>query len=570
MTGNVAEEVKSRLDIVDVISDYVELKKSGSTMKAICPFHAEKTPSFTVSPQRQIFHCFGCGAGGDMFAFVMKYENVSFREALGVLAKRAGVEIAAPGPLAGRSSTEVLRGVHDEATEFFSRALEASREARDFFSRRGINAESVRQFRLGFAPPKRDALYRHLKAKGYEDAVLQSAGVVRLSEKGTRYDMFRGRAIFPIADARGRVIAFGARILGGGGESQGPKYINSPETPVFKKSHTLYGLDVAKEHIRQKGFAILVEGYTDVIMLHQHGFRHAVAPLGTAITEGHLKQLRAYAGKLLLVFDGDEAGLNAARRTLGIVYENGMRAKVLLLPQGSDPDTFLRERGTDEFRKLYRTAVDIVDFYLGLGEDRVEMIRELIGIAARMKDAILRGQVVTEISQKTSIPSVYLVEEIQKRTKNEASPRSEHDRRRNLTAEETLLAICFLRPERGKGILARVDGGVFEDRVAREIFLRAREAGEFPPVDRVGEVYGDDEVSRITSLTVNAEFDDDHLETIIGDCLKKMRAQALRRSIEDMELKIKIAEASGDISLLQTLLSRKQEVLEEAMNEGIL
>lgn len=569
MTTNVAEEIKSRLDIIEVISEYVDLKKAGSTYKALCPFHAEKTPSFTVSPSKQIFHCFGCGAGGDMFAFVMKYDSVSFTEAVSVLAKKAGIELKGFGSRKTGSANETLYRLHADATEFFISQLESTPDALAYFSKRGIDRDAIKEFRLGYAPQKRDALFRFLRGRGYQESVMESAGVVKFSEGKKPYDMFRDRIIFPIADAQGRVIAFGARILGKAAGDM-PKYINSPETPIFKKGSTLYGLDVAREHIRKKGYAIISEGYTDVISFHRYGFRNAVAPLGTALTEGHLRQLRAYAKKVLLVFDGDEAGLKAARRAFPLMYESGLRAKVLLLPEGHDPDTYLREKGPRELQRLYPQSRDIVDFYLGLGEDRVEIVRELIGVAARMKDAILRGQVVTEIAQKTAIPALYLVEEIQKVMKSEKNAGTDQKQKRALSPEETLIAIGFLMPGRGGMILSRLDERDFEQETARTVFLKAQRNGEFPVLDRMSSLYDGDEVSYITALTVNPGFDEAEVDTIVDDCLRKMRARVVRRSIEDMEMRIKIAEASGDISQLDSLLSRKQAVIKGAQNEGIL
>jgi DNA primase len=305
-------------------------------------------------------------------------------------------------------------------------------------------------------------------------------------------------------------------------------------------------------------------------MFHQHGIRTAVAPLGTALTEGHLKKIRAYAKKLLLVFDGDEAGLKAARRSLQIIYENGLRAKVLILPEGHDPDTFLREKGAKEFQKLFPLSKDIVDFYLGLREDRVELIRELMELSAKVRDGILRGQIVTEISQKTGIAGVYLVEEIQKIMK----PEKKHNEKtvKSLSSpEETLLTIAFLRPEYYHDILAKLGKQDFENEMGKSVFLKARQLDKSPALDTISSLFDHEEVSYITSLTIRTGFDEEELNTIIDDCLKKLRTRVLKKKIDDMELRIKMAESSGDFSVLDSLLSKKQAILKEARkNEGIL
>jgi DNA primase len=570
MTFNAAEEIKSRLDIIDVISEYVDLKKSGSNYRALCPFHSEKTPSFMVSPQKQIFHCFGCGAGGDIFGFIMRYDNVSFPEALSTLAKKAGVEVRGAWGQKSVSGTDILYTLHEDAAGFYVSQLEKTGTALSYLIGRGFDRETIKEFRLGYAPARPDSLLTFLRGKGYGDRVVETAGLARFSDDRKPHDMFRDRIVFPINDAGGRVIAFGARIMGNASGSKAPKYLNSPETPIFKKGENLYGLGAAREHIRKKGYAVISEGYTDVIMFHQHGIRTAVAPLGTALTEGHLKKIRAYAKKLLLVFDGDEAGLKAARRSLQIIYENGLRAKVLLLPEGHDPDTFLREKGAREFQKLFPRSKDIVDFYLGLREDRVELIRELMELSAKIRDAILRGQIVTEISQKTGIAGVYLVEEIQKIMK----PEKKHNEKtvKSLSSpEETLLTIAFLRPEHYYDILAKLGEQDFENELGKRVFLKARQLDKSPALDTISSLFDHEEVSYITSLTIRTGFDEEELNTIIDDCLKKLRTRVLKKKIDDMELRIKMAESSGDFSVLDSLLSKKQAILKEARkNEGIL
>lgn len=570
----ITEEIKARLDIIDLISDYVDLKKSGNNYKALCPFHSEKTPSFTVSPQKQIFHCFGCGAGGDLFGFIMKYENISFPEAVGTLAKRAGVEIKTAPVRKSNTGTDALYGLHSDALEHFISQLEKSPKALNYLKERGLDDATVKTFKIGYSPPQPDSLYRRLKSRQYGEDVMERSGIIKFPEGRRPYDMFRGRIIFPIFDISDKVVAFGARILDPPSGSNVPKYINSSETPIFRKGHTLYGLNTAKNHIREKRYAIICEGYLDVIICHQFGFKNAVAPLGTAFTEGHVKRLRAHTKKVLLVFDGDEAGLRAAKRAIPIIYENGLGAKVLLLPEGLDPDGFLKKNGAHEFQKLFPSSKNIVDFYLELGEDGVEIIRELIGIASGIKDAILRGQTVREISHKTFIPEDYLVEEIRKIGRPEKKDRTERLRRNIPLPEETLMAVSFLMPEHSKEILSRLKEEDIEVDILKSLFAKVMRRGGIPPLADISSVFEEAEVSYITSLTIDRGFDKNETQKSIDDCFRKLRERTLRKNREDIELRIKVAESSGDITTLNHLLSQKhliqQQILQEGNNEGIL
>ncbi|MBI5101365.1 MAG: DNA primase [Nitrospirae bacterium] len=331
------EDIKSRVDIFDLVSGYVQLKKAGQNWKGLCPFHGEKTPSFTVNQSKQIFHCFGCGAGGDVFAFVMKYDNVSFNEALRTLARKAG--IALPDGNIDRRAVlrdEKIRDVLVEAADYFRDQLRKSSRALEYLGRRGISAESTENFKIGYAPAGWSNLLRHLRGRGVNEKEITEAGLAVVGGKGT-YDMFRDRTMFPIMNMSGGVIAFGGRAF----DDAQPKYINSPETPVFRKSETLFGLYNAKESIRRGNMVLLTEGYLDVIVCHQFGFANAVAPLGTALTQSHVQKIRTLAGRVVLMFDGDAAGRSAAKRAVSLICQSNLKASVLILPDGEDPDSYL-------------------------------------------------------------------------------------------------------------------------------------------------------------------------------------------------------------------------------------
>jgi len=382
---SVVDEIKQRLDIVDVVSAYVPLKKAGRNFKGLCPFHSEKTPSFIVFPETQNWHCFGaCGTGGDVFSFVMRRENMDFREALRYLAKRAGVSLAAPSPEAAKKEDERegLRRINAEAAQYYHRLLRESDEgarARDYLEQRGIEDRTVQAFQLGYAQDRWDGLSRYLTGKGYSEADLLAAGLVSSRETGGIYDRFRGRLIIPIRDIRGQVVGFGARILQG----EGPKYINSPQTLLFDKGSILYGIDLAKDAIRRADLIVIVEGYMDVLMAHQHGISNVVASMGTALTEKQFRTFKRFTKRLVLALDADVAGDQATLRGLDVAqevmdhrtvpvpsargrirYEEQLDAEILILtlPDELDPDEVIRADPL-EWKRLVEEALPLMEYY---------------------------------------------------------------------------------------------------------------------------------------------------------------------------------------------------------------
>lgn len=345
------EEVRSRNDIVDVISGYVRLKRSGATYFGLCPFHSERTPSFSVTPSKQMFYCYGCHKGGSVFTFLMEYESFTYPEAIEALAERAGVELpkqemsAAQRERADRRSK--LLEIQKEAARYFYMLLRAPQgeRAMRYFTERQLTPETMQRFGLGYSDKYSDDLYRHLKSKGYSDALLKDSGLVSIDERRGGYDKFWNRAMFPIMDVNNHVIGFGGRVMGEGE----PKYLNSPETEIFNKSRNLYGLNFARSSRRKQ--LLLCEGYMDVISLHQAGFDNAVASLGTSFTPGHAELLKRYSKEVYLTFDSDGAGVNAALRTIPILKEKGLTAKVINLKPYKDPDEFIKALGAEEYQK---------------------------------------------------------------------------------------------------------------------------------------------------------------------------------------------------------------------------
>ena len=372
-SDDIIEEVRMKNDIVDVVSQYVKLNKRGSTYFGLCPFHNEKTPSFSVTPAKQMYYCFGCGAGGNVFNFVMEYENYTFGEALKHLADRAGVQlpkIEYSGEAKKKAERRAaLLEINKLAAGYFYYQLrrESGRQAHEYLTGRGLSEETIRKFGLGYSDKYSDDLYKYLKSKNYSDELLRDSGLFNVDERRGMYDKFWNRVIFPIMDVNNRVIGFGGRVMGDGK----PKYLNSPETTIFDKSRNLYGLNVART--TRKNYLILCEGYMDVISMHQAGFTNAVASLGTALTSGHASLLKRYTQEVLLLYDSDDAGVRAALRAIPILREAGVSSRVVNLKPHKDPDEFIKALGAEEYQKRIDQAENSFLFEIRMLEQNYDM-----------------------------------------------------------------------------------------------------------------------------------------------------------------------------------------------------
>jgi DNA primase len=362
------QDVLNRIDIVDVIGDYVTLTQRGANAKGLCPFHQEKTPSFTVSPSKGLFYCFGCQASGDAVRFLMMSEHVTFPEAVRLLADRYGIRIPEGDDAKQDSVLPRLYRLHQAAVAFFVQRLAqdpGAQAARDYCRTRQLSREVVERFGLGYAPNTWEMLAREMQRQGYDQDMLIRSGLVAARDhRAGVYDRFRHRLMFPIHDRQGRPIAFGGRLLEGIEAQQAPKYLNSPETPIFQKNRTLYGFHLAKQAVRQHGQVIVVEGYTDVIACHRQGVTHVVGTLGTALTETHAGMLKGLTQDVVLVFDGDTAGGKAAERGIGLFLDAGVRVRVVTLPDGEDPDSFLRQHSGEAFLQRVAEAQSFLEFVL--------------------------------------------------------------------------------------------------------------------------------------------------------------------------------------------------------------
>ena len=360
------EEIKSRIDIVELASEYLTLKKAGRNFTGLCPFHQEKTPSFTVNREKQIFYCFGCGEGGNAITLLMKIANMTFPEAVKALAEKTGVVLPLRSANRDGSQKDSLReeitNLNLRAAQQFSRNLNsaAGKAAREYLQSRGISDDTIKQFRVGFAPDTWRSLTDYIEGSGSSLKLAEQAGLIVSGKEGSFYDRFRGRLIFPIENVFGEIVAFGGRVM----EKGEPKYLNSPESPVYIKGKNLYGLNKAKEEIRKNGFALIVEGYFDLISLWNAGIGNVVATLGTALTREHLELLRRYTVSVVALFDPDEAGKKALDRSLELFLSMNMHARALILPEGCDPDDYVKKYGKEKLIELIDLAPAISDYYI--------------------------------------------------------------------------------------------------------------------------------------------------------------------------------------------------------------
>src|SRR5271156_735892 len=424
--GSFADRVKQQADIVRVVGEYVRLKKTGKDFSGLCPFHQEKTPSFTVSPLKQIFYCFGCGKGGDVFNFVMEMEKSPFPEAVRTVAEKCGIAIPRPRERSPEERQEnqqrsALVEMHREAQGFFSKQISGTLEgkvARAYLEDRGTDTKTIDRFGIGYAPSDGDALLRVLKQK-YSEKLLVEYGLISRGEQGGRlFDRFRRRITFPIANESGKIVAFGARALG----DEMPKYLNSPETPIYSKSNVLYHLDRAKEALRRSDFAVLVEGYMDAIAVARAGISNVVASCGTSLAEPQIKLLTRFTRRVIVNYDPDTAGQTATERSISLLLEQDFEVRVLALPGKADPDKFIREQGSDAYIKVLKEAPPYVDYLIArarrmdltTGEGKLRAVNFLLPYVQKIPNRLLRSEWATRIAQQLRLDEPVLRAELSK------------------------------------------------------------------------------------------------------------------------------------------------------------
>jgi DNA primase len=573
-------EIRDRSSILEVVSDYITLKKAGKNHRGLCPFHSEKTPSFMVNEEKQIFHCFGCGEGGDVFTFLMKVGHFSFPQAVEELAKRYGVKL----PSRELSTTqkkemakrEALFQINQIASEYFHDLLTKRREGeegRRYLSQRGISQEVIAEHRLGYSTDRWDGLVRYLQEKKVSLEMAWELGLIFPKKKEGWYDAFRGRILFPIFDLHQRIVGFGGRVIR---EGQ-PKYLNSPESSIYHKGEILYGLHVAKRYATEKDCGIIVEGYFDLLTLHQYGLKHSVATLGTALTTQHIRTLKRYTKNLITVFDADQAGIQATLRSLPLFLEEEVAGKTIALPKGEDPDGFLRKGNLEDFGKRVEQALPLIDFFferlmkttdLKSVDGKVKVAKEGVALLAKIPDKIRRDFYVKALAERLDIQESFLYEMLRSSPK-EPSKAGEDLRKSSMDktfpkSEEMVVRLMVQHPE-------------FISTLSKEEIFKEFEN---PILQKMAEALEDlyQRKGRLDLPEALANFEEDlkgrlcefafqesgleggDREKILQDCIQKIREKRLKKEKGELLKKIKEAEKQPEGKRLVPLLKEHQEL----------
>jgi len=570
------DEIRERINIVEIISEYVSLKKSGKNHTGLCPFHSEKTPSFTVNDEKQIFYCFGCNTGGNAFTFLMRQENLSFPEAIRTLARKAGIDIPQDRrPTTEENQRELMFLANHAASEYYHQYLLTApdaEKARLYIKGRGLKPETIKSFKIGYAPPGRNTLSNFLIKKGTSLELAEKAGLIN-RHGNNNYDRFKNRVMFPISDTRGRVIGFGGRAMG----NEEPKYLNSPTSPLFKKGEVVYGMHQAKGPASAKGFVLVVEGYFDLLMLHQYGFSNAVATLGTALTTEHIRKLKGYTKEIYTLFDSDKAGIAAAMRSLPMFVEEGMRARVVIIPADMDPDEILVKKGAAVMAEYIQDAKPVMDFFLGslrakfntnTSGGKLSFLEEAAPYIAAMKNVAERGIYIEKIAGMLHIGPDVILSTIRaaaepaprKGMQQHTPPASEIISKGHSTkAEETILKVILAYPK----LYTESVGSAVE--MFKTDFLK--EAGKLI-VDSMGKANGGKiELSHIVDLAnsentknwlLKASVEEDESikeepKKILEDCCKKVLMDVRLKKDRTALLKtLKESEKKGDMDSFKT------------------
>ncbi len=566
------DQVRSSVSIVDLISGYVGLKKSGKDYAALCPFHQEKTPSFMVSEGKQIFKCFGCGVGGDIFSFVMLIENLGFPESIQYLAERHGIPIP-QASWSGEKDKQPARlaKIMETAIQFFQQSLKEKKEALDYLSDRQISEETIQQFGIGYAPPGRRLLDR-LKEQGISEEEAIACGLVREDDSGRHYDKFRNRIMFPIRNLSGRAIAFGGRILGDGV----PKYLNSPDTVLYKKSQNLYPLSVTRDEIRRRDFAILVEGYFDCVVPFQFGVRSIVASLGTSLTEDQVKILGRYTRNVVVNFDPDSAGTAAAMRSLDLFLAEGFRVNVLQLPGGTDPDTFIRTEGRQVYLDRVKASQPYLEFALSQFIDsqrdpfgpkgKQEIVLQILPYLSKIPNQIERVEYVSRVAARLQLDENLILLEMRKMpSRTGSTPELKFPRLLDqITPAENTLLTALLDEEWTSLVFQQLDPILFEGLRTREIFEKALDLNQQEEkLDLIrlrNLVTDEDDRSLLESLALSSP-NPPLSEELIRSSVLALRKKQYQRLSHQIQEKIKVAEKEDSQSgRIDELLVEMEEI----------
>ncbi len=579
----IIEQIRERIDIVELISDYVSLKKRGKNYFGLCPFHPEKTPSFCVNPEKQIYHCFGCSTGGNAFSFLMEVQKISFLEAVRILAARTGVSLPEPRSQGKKDKTnDLLYQANEFAQKYFHHLLlkdKRAEKARAYLKGRAISEEIIQRFGLGYSLSAWDGLLKAAAQRSISGEILEKSGLAIKRDDGGFYDRFRDRIMFPIQDRSGRTVAFGARALE---DSQQPKYLNSPETPIYQKGFVLYGLRQARDAIRRAERAIVVEGYIDLLRLVEAGIGNVVASSGTALTKGQAELLSRYTHKVTLVYDADLAGSAAAFRGIDTLLEADLGVDVVSLPEGYDPDSFVRERGAEAFQNLLGQAKEALDCKLEViaknqdlttVEGKREAVAQLVETALRIKDEIKRDLTVKQIAERLGTDEAAVHREMARQRRRQRAVDREQQ---PLTKAETepqgpvvqreLLRIMLGRRAVAERVMEELtpedfSAGAFR-KIAEAIFEICREIGE-PQAAVVIDRLQEPSLAAFVAKLSTEGLDEDHIEECLTDCLRRVRIDAVSEKLSQIRAEIARAQREGDEARLNKLNQQYNNLVKE-------
>lgn len=595
MDKHIPEETVTKViesqDIVEVISRYISLKKKGQNHIGLCPFHSEKTPSFVVSQAKQLFHCFGCGTGGNVISFLMRHENSTFTEVVRRLGHDAGIIVESAAK--ENKSENLTYDVNKAVSAFYHENLIKTKEAEtamEYLSKRGIAIETINKFNIGYSMDSWNNTCFFLKKKGFSEDILLKSGIIIPQSKGTGYyDRFRKRIMFPIFDIQKRVVGFGGRVM----DNSTPKYLNSPETPVFTKGNILYGLETAKEGIRESGFAIIVEGYMDVITAHQAGISNVVGTLGTALTPNHVRILQKYCKEVILTFDSDTAGIKAALRTVDIFAGCEIEAKVLLLPEGDDPDSFIRKNGKTVFNELISKSKGIIEFAIDMiinkntsmnnaipqvhKDSKLKIAEECLNLIRKIPSRIEQDHHLSMVSKDLKIDKDVLYAELRRKNKGRKPVQQEMVKKnsvKNESVEETLLALVIRYKELRKQAKQTIDIRDFVNikfqKTAAYILNSDKDLNdllntEWPNQDAQDSQDFND-AQEIRSVITKLALSDMHFdlpEKNLLDCIRVVRREGINRALKEVEQDLSKAELGGSFDKVRSLLISKQGLLQQ-------
>jgi DNA primase len=582
--GHFSEDLIHRIrqesDILEWVLKYVSLKKAGQNWIGLCPFHTEKTPSFTVSPGKQVYHCFGCGAGGNVIGFLMKIDGVTFPQAIKTLAQRLGIPIE-PQRTVGSDQADRVREelyqIHLDAAEYFRGALLKGAEgvrAREYLRSRGISDRTIMDFSLGFAPAGWNGLEQDLTEKGWSAGQIEKAGLIigkdqPVQSRNRYYDRFRNRIIFPIFDLQKRVIGFGGRVL----DDSQPKYLNSPETPIFSKGHHLYGLEKAREAAGKCGYLVVVEGYFDAIAAHQAGIHAVVATLGTALTTHHIQRIHRFVKTVKLIFDPDEAGVRAALRTLDLIIPSPISGEVVLLPDSEDPDCFIKRRGPEAFAEWLSRSTKLLDFAIRRGltdpgaksiEGKLKIVDRILPVIRKVARPIERGYYLKHLAESLGLEERELVMEMAKLggTKTVASSGPPDSLSSKWPKEEQILLHLLVHDRVDiNTLLQEIEPAHFSDSRLRRLFELYIESGKsaggvVPLPVRLHPDMAEPELAPILTILMVEEPNYEEPEQTLKDCIRTLRVKKIRSQMKHLENEIREAEMTGDGSQVKSLLDK--------------